>query len=178
MNIDEKFAQIVVEASDINEHCLFLKSIASQCDHITEFGVRYGVSTIAFLAGRPLEMRSYDKDQAPADLLELAATCSTNFKFTRVNVLTLSKIEDTDVLFIDSLHTEKQVHIELLLFSEYVSNLILLHDTVTYGDHDEGNSDGDGLMAGINSFLRGNEEWVVMEHFYNNNGLLVLERVE
>ena len=39
--------------SDINEHLPTLKRYAEDCDHITEMGVRWLVSTIAFMMGQP-----------------------------------------------------------------------------------------------------------------------------
>jgi hypothetical protein len=38
--------------SDINEHLETLYNLANKYGHITEFGVRAGVSTTAFIAGR------------------------------------------------------------------------------------------------------------------------------
>ena len=39
--------------SDINEHLPTLKKYSEECEHITEMGVRWVVSTFAFLMGKP-----------------------------------------------------------------------------------------------------------------------------
>jgi hypothetical protein len=46
--------------SDINEHLPLLRIYGSLVDHITEFGVRHGNSTVALLASKPQKMISYD----------------------------------------------------------------------------------------------------------------------
>ena len=46
--------------SDINEHLPTLKKYADECDHITEMGVREGVSFVALLNGKPKKMVGID----------------------------------------------------------------------------------------------------------------------
>jgi hypothetical protein len=58
--IYNKFEYLSNKPSDINEHLPILKKYASQCSHITEMGVRTGVSTWSFLASNPKKMISYD----------------------------------------------------------------------------------------------------------------------
>ena len=54
--IEEKYTQLCMESSDINEHLPVLKKYAEECSHITEMGTRYVVSTWAFLFGNPKSM--------------------------------------------------------------------------------------------------------------------------
>ena len=57
--IDEIYAKFCNTKSDINEHLPTLSAYAKD-RVVTEFGVRKGLSTIAFLAGRPKKLISYD----------------------------------------------------------------------------------------------------------------------
>jgi hypothetical protein len=50
MNLIEiKYRNACDEVSDINEHIPVLKRYADMCEHVTEFGVRSGVSTWAWI---------------------------------------------------------------------------------------------------------------------------------
>ena len=91
---------------DINEHLPTLKLYAEHCSHVTEMGVRWGASTIAFLAARPKEMVSYDiiKTGEMEKIRALVQQEKINHSFKIENVLT-SAIEETDLLFIDTLHS-------------------------------------------------------------------------
>ena len=49
--IKENYEIVCRQLGDINEHLPILKRFSEECSHITEMGVRYMVSTWAFLAG-------------------------------------------------------------------------------------------------------------------------------
>lgn len=53
MTLEQKYTELCVNPSDINEHLPTLKKYAEECDHITEMGVRGIVSTYALLMGKP-----------------------------------------------------------------------------------------------------------------------------
>jgi hypothetical protein len=53
MNLEELFENKKNEKSDINEHLETLRTYAYQCKHITEMGMRDGISTTAFLYANP-----------------------------------------------------------------------------------------------------------------------------
>ena len=172
MTLDEKYQQLVDTVSDINEHLPTLKKYAEECTHVTEMGVRWIVSTYAFLAARPKTMFSIDIQHC-------------KYKFWQANNLEI-EIEETDLLFIDTWHSYKQLKSELELHASKVKKYIILHDTVLFGTKDELNSydnlgwfngfEQKGLLPALNEFLEGNEEWVLHEVFTNNNGLTILKR--
>lgn len=191
LTLDEKFIQMVNTPSDINEHLSILKKYAEECDHVTEMGVRWIVSTYAFLAAQPKTMVSIDI-QHPSnwgasleDVEIYAQEINCNYKFWQTNNLEI-EIEPTDLLFIDTWHSYKQLKAELLLHANKVKKYIILHDTVLFGDQDELNSYNDfgwyneydkkGLLPALNEFLESHTEWVRHEVFMNNNGLTVLKR--
>lgn len=162
--------------SDINEHLETLFNYATKCDHITEMGVRDIVSTWALLASNPKKMVSYDIVMPPSDnlneLLKLVEEYNLNFEFVLQDVLK-ADIEQTDLLFIDTLHTYDQLRQELFLHSKKVNKYIILHDTELYKIDGEVPGSA-GLQLAITQFLDENKNWKVLEIKDNNNGLLVL----
>lgn len=170
--------------SDINEHVELLRDLAAQCDHVTEFGMRGGVSTVALLAAQPKVLISWDIDwraivsQRAADLLYIAG--ATNFQPRVGNTLEITT-EPTDLLFIDTLHTGAQLKAELTRhvdpMQDRVRKYLVFHDTVSFGYIGE---DGKpGLRAAIRWFQRNHAFplWELIEDRKNNNGLVVLRRV-
>ena len=191
MTLDEKYQHLADTISDINEHLPTLKKYAEECTHVTEMGVRWIVSTYAFLAARPETMFSIDM-QHPSkwkasieDVENYAKEINCKYKFWQANNLEI-EIEETDLLFIDTWHSYKQLKSELELHASKVRKYIILHDTVLFGTQDELNSyaafgwfnefEQKGLMPALNEFLEGNEEWTTHKVFTNNNGLIILKR--
>lgn len=170
--------------SDINEHLPTLYKYARECEHITEMGVRWIVSTWAFLAARPKKMISYDIKNPIhwgsriEDVLFMARNEDLNYVFIEADVLKV-EIEETDLLFLDTIHNYAQVKEELRLHSGKVRKYIIFHDTVTYGNVDESNSspNSKGIGPAIFEFLQRHPDWYLREQFLNNNGLIVLARI-
>lgn len=166
--------------SDINEHLPTLKRYAEECDHITEMGVRWVVSTFAFMMGKPKTLVSIDIDPVEKhgikteDLVELAKTADVDFRFI-VGDTTVIEIEETDFLFIDTLHTYDQLKKELELHPGKVRKYIGFHDTTTFAKVGEYNQVG--LWPAIEEFLSSNPDWVIAEKFENNNGLTILKKI-
>jgi hypothetical protein len=102
----EQFELRVNRPSDINGHMMALKNYASECQHITEMGVRNVVSTWAFLAAKPKKLVSIDIVQCPIqEAADAASEAEIDFEFIVADT-SESKldIEKTDLLFIDTLH--------------------------------------------------------------------------
>ena len=175
MSIERHYAAAAATPSDINEHLPTLRALAEECQHVTEFGVRWGASTCAFMMSGA-KLISYDIDQHPAALrlFEVAAEEGRQAEFLKGNTLTLEKISPTELLFIDTLHTYKQLSYELFQFHKYVKKYIALHDTVIFGE--KGEDGGLGLIAAVSEFLTFFPTWKIKSHYENNNGLTVLER--
>ena len=108
------------------------KSSGKKCKSITELGSRHGDSTVALLNSQPETMVSYDLFKSEfIDEIKLE-----NYKFITDDTLKIS-IEETDLLFIDTLHRYFQLYNELGLHAKNVRKYIILHDTETYGLSDE-----------------------------------------
>jgi len=207
MNINDKifnfFLELVKTKSDINEHLATLLEYASKCEHITELGSRWMVSTYSFVLGKPKTMISvdlhhpskwdnqYNTQTRFEDIKEFCANNDINYKFIQGNTLNLN-IDTTDLLFIDTFHIYKQLKKELELHGNKAKKYIIFHDTTTYGSTDEDSGDEQiginnedifiglenktGLNPAINEFLDANPQWSIEKIFENCNGLTILKR--
>lgn len=170
--------------SDINEHLPTLAMLSRQCSHVTEFGSGRGFATWGLLYGSPDIVVSYDVVRhTNIRLIEDAAKRENiRFDFIQANVLD-TEIAATDMLFIDTLHTCKQLMRELKMHAAKVGKFMVFHDTVSFGHRDE-ISDGEililrGLVPAILDFLETSEgqDWGHLHSYRNNNGLTILARL-
>jgi hypothetical protein len=162
-------------ASDINEHLPTLYRYASVCRHVTEFGTRGGVSTLALLRAMPERLVAYDLCRSPAveDLEKLALLQGIHFSFRQEDTRR-ADIEPTDLLFIDTYHTRAHLEQELAAAGQSVRRYLVFHDTETYGE--QGEDGGEGLWPAITAFVRRQADWVLLQHSPQNNGLTVFGR--
>ena len=167
IDLAKTYQWLCEHTSDINEHLPTLYEYGKKVDHITEFGVRTGVSTIAWLCASPEKLVAYDLNPyPPADQFD-------NFKFIQADVLDV-EIEETDLLFIDTYHSYTQLSQELELHGNKAKKYLIFHDTETFGYHGEDHA-APGILAAINEFMKLNSWWVIAERFENNNGLMILK---
>lgn len=104
---------------------------------------------------------------------------NTDFTFKIGNTLEI-EIEDTDLLFIDTLHNYNQLIAEFSLHAKHVKKYIILHDTTSFefrGESYQGSSER-GIWFAVDEFLKDNPQWIIKERFINNNGLTILERLK
>ena len=196
MTIQEQYNQRRSVQTDINEHLetLYSYGVRSDITSITEMGTRFGDSTIAFLNA----IENTNKTLFSYDLFRSENISGferyKNYKFFQEDTLACNII-NTDILFIDTLHTYFQLHSELTRHSKQVNKFIILHDTETFGVNDEVLYSSDcavkmsdlvilterqGLRAAFTDFLANETDginWRVKETFTNNNGLVILERI-
>lgn len=183
MRAADKLAELASKRSDINEHLMTIKELASGCEHVTEFGVRNVVSTWALLAACPKKLVCYDIHDCPVgDVAKAAPDSGTDFSFLVADVLSID-IEQTDILMIDTLHTYHQLLSELSRHACMVRRWIVMHDTETFGlvdeqvyhpsspQEDHGKA---GLVAAIDDFLASDQSWERKHVYTHNNGLTVL----
>lgn len=182
--------------SDICEHMPILRELAEKCEHVTELGMRRANgSTVAFLAGQPETLVSYDLEPryivstAVADLLNVAVVNNvwtgkigrTTFQ-PRVGDSLKIVIEPTDLLFIDTWHVYKQLFAELMRHADplerKVRKYIVLHDTFTFGWRGEDGSEPGLRTAAWHFQKQTTPTWGVKYDWSNNNGLTVLERAD
>lgn len=179
MKLNNYFDKLKNTPSDINQHLETLKEYGEGCDHITEFGVRHGVSTCALLMAKPKKLISYDiKESSLFPYLFYSKEALDNnihFEYIIKDVLGVN-IEETDLLFIDTLHTYDQLIQELRKHSVKVRKYIIMHDTETFGDIGE-KKGTKGLKLAIKLFLNENPNWRLEKEFKHNNGLTIIKRI-
>jgi hypothetical protein len=147
------------------------KKYASMVDTIVEFGVYTGLSTTAFLAANPKKLRSYDITDVNLSILsELNNYANNNnidFQFIIGNSLEI-EIDNTDLLFIDTVHKRKHTEAELQRHSKNVNKYIILHDTTAWP----------GVFKAVVDFLIKNNDWFIIEHCNKNSGMIVLKKYD
>jgi hypothetical protein len=174
MNLSEQFEKVCLEISDINEHCRKLYELALECQHVTEFGVRAGNSTTAFLAAKPATLVCYDINPCPViETLKIFAS-ETELVFHQESTLDC-EIQKTDLLFIDTLHDSDQIEKELAKHGNKSGKYLVFHDTETFGVHGE-TKGREGIRKPIADFVTRNDHWEIHQIFTNNNGLTILKR--
>ena len=154
-----------------------LRSYSAMCDHVTEFGVRWVISTWALLAGKPSALVSYDINyhENIKHVERIAASNNVVFQFKLTNTINTT-IDETDLLFIDTLHTYEQLKKELELHAGKVKKYIILHDTESF-KHVGMDNKPKGLLNAMQEFLDTGKEWTVAGHHKENNGLTILSRL-
>jgi len=157
---------------DIWEHLYFMRGLAEQCSHITEFGVRDGYSTLAWLTAKPKVVRCYDVAALEPCIeqvyAEYAQANGVDFQFVQADDLTV-EIEITALLFIDTVHKPDHLKKELSQHAQKARKYIVMHDTVSCPS----------LWNAINPFLaKFSNRWRVEHTLANCNGLTVLKRFE
>jgi len=190
-DLEQIVNQIYTTPSDINEHIPTLIEYASECETITEMGVRAITSTWAFLGAAPKKLISYDMEN-PSHyganinvVYEVAKQYELNYEFIQADVLTID-IEETDLLFLDTWHAYDQLKAELDKHNHKAKKYIIMHDTTSYEFRDEPltsentfkgeQSSGKGLWPAITEFLEENNDWELYKRFTNNNGITILKR--
>jgi len=177
IDLAKTFKMICKIKSDINEHIPVLYDYGTRVNHITEFGVRNGRSTVAFQYAAPDTLISYDIDYCDVNdrlMVDFNDSNKPNFNFIQADVLKI-EIEETDLIFFDTFHSYKQLKKELELHGNKSRRYLIFHDVVTFGivgeDHKR-----PGITAAIDEFVLDNCQWSVEVLYQNNNGLLVLRK--
>lgn len=197
--LTRKFHTLCTIPSDINEHLPSLHRYATECDHITECGVRTVVSSYAFasaLVGRENTKLVQVDPQSHSNVYTFGQECAAeglNVVFHNQSDL-ICPMEQTDLLFIDTWHVYGHLKRELARWNSHVKKYIILHDTtvdewlgetirVGWDAHKQSRESGipvheiqKGLWPAIDEFLKEHLEWVLHQRFTNNNGLTILRR--
>jgi predicted O-methyltransferase YrrM len=180
----------------ITHHLPYLKQMAARCDVIVELGVSAGRSSSAFLCGMPENGRliSYDVviTKSARELHRLAGDGGPEWLLCHGRSEEATPGEH-DMLFVDSLHTYKQVKAELDLWADHCRRWIILHDTVTFGAYAADGETGRhvprargsvqvtspeqlGIRMAVDELMMRDDSWHVERHDWRSHGLLTLER--
>ena len=170
IDIEEKIKNFKSQNCDICEHFSTIIKYGRQCDHITEFGVRWIVSTWGWLYSKPKKLICYDIENPSnwgediTDVYDTSKKIDVDFSFFQENTLNV-EIEETDLLFIDTEHTYEQLSSELKLHGNKSKKFLAFHDTTLYP-----------LRKAIEEFIKENEHWLIIEDHQNNNRFMILKR--
>jgi hypothetical protein len=174
-DLEAAYRRACATVSDIYLHLPTLYRYACGCRHVTEFGTRTGVSTLALLRALPERLISYDlvRHLEVDHLEELAWLQGVDFSFRQEDTRA-ADLEPTDLLFIDTFHARQHLEAELAAAREKVRHYLIFHDTQTHGE--QGEDGGEGLWSAIAAFLGRNPNWCLSEHRPASHGLTVLGR--
>lgn len=155
--------------SDMYQHAPRLRALASTVKHVTELGVREGLSTRAFLVN-DLVLRSYDivLEESVKKLFDIARSLGKDVIY-QYGDSRLVDLEPTDLLFIDTNHEYELLSAELARHHVKVKKYIVCHDT-----HQPC---GMETLPAILEFLAEHPEWRVKTHYTDCHGMTVLERL-
>lgn len=174
--LDQLYASACSTPSDIFMHLPRLAALAAQCEHVTELGVREGVSSRALLWAQPAVLRCYDIDSTHKakwdELVEARGRTDVRFEIADSRLIDL---EETELLFIDTLHVYDQLKVELERHSPKAQEYIVLHDTESFRTRGEDPSKR-GLWPAVEEFLALGT-FRIVKHYPDNNGLTVLGRM-
>jgi hypothetical protein len=173
-DIEVAYNTVLSTNRDLNEHMPMLRRLAGMVRHVTEFSGRHD-STVAFLAGAPAKLVSYQTEHNDI-LARLRGTTAHKVDHIEepLQSMQVPAIEKTDLLFIDTRHTYDVLTRELETYSDSVRRFIVLHDTHVYGQFGE---DGQkGLLAAVSDWLEKNPSWSIIYHTTDQYGLTVLGR--
>jgi len=204
--IFNKYKTLCGTRSDINEHLPTFFNYASKCNSVLETGVRGCISSWAFLSGllhnvNSKEKRLFLNDIDECDINELLIyskqlDVKVDYKWINNLELEFHENETFDIIFIDTWHVYGQLKRELNKFSKFSNKYIMLHDTevdAIYGETirngwnalEQSKKSGfsvDEINCGLNKavyeFLYSNKNWRMLEHYTNNNGLTILEKIQ
>lgn len=178
----EKNTSMLV-GSDIVLHLPVLEYYASLCEHVTEFGVRDGHSTIALIAGCKGQVASYDIQRSNVvDVLEkMDLPCKWSFReLDTGDPWGGLLVEPTEMLFIDTLHIYGHVKKELAIHGRKATKFLAFHDTFTCGERDLSgpNPNAIGILPAIREFLSCHPgEYETVYRTDVCNGLWILKRI-
>jgi len=182
-NLEQLVNTLYNTPSDINEHIPAIIKYGSECETITEMGVRGIFSTWGWLACSPKWLKCYDLHNPSKwggdiqSVYDTAEAYKIPFTFEEKDVLKI-EIDETDLLFIDTWHAYDQLKKELELHSGKVKKYICFHDTSHENSWGKPSS-GKGIWPAIEEFLEENkDQWILKERFKNNNGFTIIERIK
>ena len=182
------------KTNDMHSHFDILSDIASNCEHVTELGVRGICSSWAFLRGMasmPNRFVTVTPEERTklymisAKLLvsidhihpndfggnlkefeEIAKENDVNTKFIKSSSLEI-ELDETQLIFFDTDHNYEQLKRELVLHGNKSTRYLAFHDTTRFAKE---------LIPAINEFLENTDEWIVAHQTNECQGLVVLGR--
>lgn len=171
------FVQFVKEnPRDLDQHIDKLFELSSQVEHATELTHRRE-STIGLLGAKRVLSFNAETDDT---LIRLTQLFREKLKLTNYPLANpLPEIEETDLLFIDTIHTAPRLWTELQKYHAKVRRWIVLHDTHLHGEFGEDieGKKQPGLLPALRRFMQDHPEWSVIYHTGKQYGLTVVGKL-
>jgi glycosyltransferase involved in cell wall biosynthesis len=185
-SLDETFEFLKQTPRDLDEHFDTLKELTMRVSEnnpeatVCEFTKRRE-STIAFLAGRPRALFSFQREMDPLVTMVAPrlAGAHTQFTLSQADPINIDPINPCDILYIDSEHTADRLLQELTIHASSVRRFIILRGTTMNAIAGEVPG-SQGLGVAVAKYVEHNpdEGWFVAAHFANQYGITVLSRDE
>jgi hypothetical protein len=172
-SLDDLYTQATIVPRDMEKHLPYLRTLAEGCQSVMEISKRKESSVaLAYCPGK-ITLYNQENGEYHNRLLALHPRAASIFvSWQHPDSLPTPAPESYDLLFIDSVHTRKQLLHELSVYGVRASRFIVMHDTVLHGQ--KGQDGGDGLVPAIKDFLDANPEWFIFHHTPEQYGLTVL----
>jgi len=156
----------------------FMSQIVSECKSVVELGTGQCAMDRVFLR-HDVKLVTYDIEDCSDNFLEEAKAAGKDVTFHKEDTLKV-EIPETDLLFIDSLHTYEQVKSELELHAAKAKRYIVFHDTLLFSERGQVVVDGEttkGILPAIEEFLESHPEWNVVYNSKEGNGMIVVKKL-
>lgn len=168
-SIEEACEKISKIPRDFNEHVMKLKSYADQCETVTELSIRRE-SAVALAASKAKMVISYNRENNDKLITRLKEMRPGFVTF--LDPMSITRIGETDLLFLNDEHTGKRLLWQLQEFGPMVKHYIVLHNTQIFGTVGEDREAG--LIFAMRAWMKTNRQWSVIFHDPNQYGLTVL----
>lgn len=149
-----------------DEICKCLKN----CNSYTEFGINQGATLAAAVLATPNKVRAYDikfgwYNEAHVLFSEYATINNIDYEVFEMDTLKC-KIDQTDLLYIDTRHRYSHLTKELQRHGPMVRKYIIFHDTYTH----------EGLRKAVQEYVEKNPEWEIVTDCKINVGFMTIKR--
>ena len=181
----------VARETAISGHLGRLRHLASDCERVTEFGMKKGASTCAFLLGSR-HVLSVDRKPVAEAVNTLKRLAGDAWRFLPGDTTQIDPIPECDLLFLDADHSFESVNAELTRHADRVRQWLIFHDSITFGSVAADGETGRlrwqyqpgatvpitalGIRPAIDHLMIRDPSWRIYAHYLDSHGLLVLRR--
>ena len=146
-----------------------IAELAADCESYRELGVMQGATAacVALAGVRNIHLVDIvlDRFKPYQHLFESHTDTLTLYEGSSTNPLSSSSV--VDMMLIDTLHKPEHVRAELVTHASNVNKYIVFHDTTAVKS----------LQREVDSFVTFNRSWRLVEHFTQNVGYSLIERI-
>lgn len=174
---DEIFNQFCDNPRDLDKHLGFMRELALQVGSVCEFGKRQESLAAWVVAGvGRIESHNAEQKAEYQALVEIFKEGGGEITVDNRPALAVESIQETDLLWLDTVHHYDRTRGELQKFAKSVTRYIVVRGTGEFGFNAEGG--GPGMFGALREFVDENPEWFVMYHTTVEYGITVLSKNE